>query len=419
MRIEQYFLMTDYSLWEVILNGDLPPPTRTVEGVVQVVASTTAEQRLATKNKLKARGTLLMALPNKHQLKFTIHNDAMSLMEAIEKRFRGNQETKKVQKTLLKQQYENFNRSSLEDLDQIHDRLQKLISQLEILGETIFQEDQTDPDDLEKIDLKWQMDMLTMRARRFLKRTGRNLCANGTDTIGLDMSKCDGIGGYDWSFQAEEAPINFALMAYTSLGSLSLPGSDNEAATCSKACSKSYETLKAHYDKLTIDYKKSRLNVAAYKTEFMIVAGADNCPLMLDKPQYESWKSQMKLYIQGKDNGWIILNLVENGPLVWPTLAQEDGTVRPKTYEELSAEGKQLDEEKLAFLSNPDVADYQVAQTITHNATFQTDDQDAYDSDCDDISSAKAVLMAYLSSCDLKILSKVPNNVDPNPRSIP
>nr|GFA15730.1 ribonuclease H-like domain-containing protein [Tanacetum cinerariifolium] len=67
MRIEQYFLMTDYSLWEVFLNGDSPVPTRIVEGVVQPVAPTTAEQKLVRMNELKACGTLLMALPDKHQ----------------------------------------------------------------------------------------------------------------------------------------------------------------------------------------------------------------------------------------------------------------------------------------------------------------------------------------------------------------
>nr|GEV18578.1 hypothetical protein [Tanacetum cinerariifolium] len=105
MRIEQYFLMTNYSLWEVILNGDSPALTRVIEGVVHHVAHTTAEQRLARKNELKARDTLLMALTDKHQLKFNIHKDAKTLMEAIEK------------------------------------RLQKLISQLEILRESLSQED--------------------------------------------------------------------------------------------------------------------------------------------------------------------------------------------------------------------------------------------------------------------------------------
>nr|GEW23384.1 hypothetical protein [Tanacetum cinerariifolium] len=141
MRIDQYFLMTDYSLWEVILHGDSPAPTRVIEVVAQHVAPTTAEQRLAKKNELKARGTLLMALPDKHQLKFNIHKDAKTLMEAIEKRFGGNKEAKKVQKTLHKQQYENFIGLSSESLDQIHDRLQKLISQLEILRKSLSQED--------------------------------------------------------------------------------------------------------------------------------------------------------------------------------------------------------------------------------------------------------------------------------------
>nr|GFA24712.1 hypothetical protein [Tanacetum cinerariifolium] len=65
-------------------------PTCIVEGVVQLVAPTTIEQKLARKNELKARGTLLMALPDKHQLKFNSHKDAKTLMEAIEKRFEEN-----------------------------------------------------------------------------------------------------------------------------------------------------------------------------------------------------------------------------------------------------------------------------------------------------------------------------------------
>nr|GEW65480.1 retrovirus-related Pol polyprotein from transposon TNT 1-94 [Tanacetum cinerariifolium] len=276
------------------LNGNSPAPTRVIEGVVQPVAPTTAEQRLARKNELKARGTLLMALPNKHQLKFNIHKDAKTLMEAIKK------------------------------------RLQKVISQLEILGESLSQEDinlnlkiyetevkssssaststqniafvsskTTDStnepvsavasvfatsakilvsalsnmDTLKEMDLKWQMAMLTVRAKQFLQRTGRNLGANGPTSKAFDMSKvecynchrkghfarecrspkdtrrnvavepqrrnvpvenstsnalvsqCNGVGSYDWSFQEEEEPTNYALMAFTSSSS---SNSDNE-----------------------------------------------------------------------------------------------------------------------------------------------------------------------------------------------
>nr|GEW20451.1 reverse transcriptase domain-containing protein [Tanacetum cinerariifolium] len=229
--------MTYYALWEVILNGDSHPQTRSVEGVETLYPPTTVEEKLARKNDLKARSTFLTALPNEHQLKFNSYKNSKSLMEAIEKRFEGNKESKKVQKTLLKQQYENFNGTSSERLEQIYDRLKKLTSQLEIHGETISQEDlnlnqsyspqldnedlkQIDPDDLEKMDLKWQMAMLTMRARRSLQKTGRNLGVKRTETIGFDKTKCDGLR-YDWSDQAEDGPTNFALMAYTSSSSSS------------------------------------------------------------------------------------------------------------------------------------------------------------------------------------------------------
>ncbi|GJS35733.1 hypothetical protein Tco_0534115 [Tanacetum coccineum] len=90
---------------------------------------------------VKARSTLMMGIPNEHQLKFNPINDAKLLMEAVEKRFGGNAATRKTQWNLLKQQYEKFTTPSLEMLDQTFDRLQKLVSQLELLGETISQED--------------------------------------------------------------------------------------------------------------------------------------------------------------------------------------------------------------------------------------------------------------------------------------
>ncbi|GJV16794.1 hypothetical protein Tco_1362117 [Tanacetum coccineum] len=140
IRITQYFLMTDYSLWEVILNGN-KVLKRIVGEIKQEYEPTTAEEKQDKRNEMKARGTMLMALPNKDQLKFHSYKDAKLLMEAIEKRYGGNKESKKVQRTLLKQQYENFAGSSLETMDQTFDRLQKLISQLEIQCEVITQED--------------------------------------------------------------------------------------------------------------------------------------------------------------------------------------------------------------------------------------------------------------------------------------
>ncbi|GJY78510.1 hypothetical protein Tco_0484311 [Tanacetum coccineum] len=74
--------------------------------------------------------------------------------------------------------------------------------------------------------------------------------------------------------------------------------------------------------------------------EFMIIAGADNHPPMLEKSLYDSWKSRMEFYMENMVNGRIILDSVLNGLLVWPTITQEDGTTRRKTYAEFSATEK-------------------------------------------------------------------------------
>ncbi|GJY01931.1 hypothetical protein Tco_0360083 [Tanacetum coccineum] len=123
MRMEQYIQMVDYSLWEVIENGNAPLITKLVEGVETVIAPSTAEEKAQRRLELKARSTLLMGIPNEHQLKFNSIKDAKSLLQAVKKRFGGNAATKKTQRNLLKQQYENFTTSSSEVLDQTFDRL--------------------------------------------------------------------------------------------------------------------------------------------------------------------------------------------------------------------------------------------------------------------------------------------------------
>ncbi|GKF76713.1 hypothetical protein Tco_0229183, partial [Tanacetum coccineum] len=141
MRMEQYIQMIDYSLWEVIENGNEPLIKKVIEGVETTIAPLTAKEKAQRRLELKPRSTLLMGIPNEHQLRFNSIKDVKSLLQAIEKRFGGNAATKKTQRNLLKHQYENFTSSSLEVLDQTFSRLQKLISQLEIHGESISQED--------------------------------------------------------------------------------------------------------------------------------------------------------------------------------------------------------------------------------------------------------------------------------------
>ncbi|GJX94594.1 hypothetical protein Tco_0349180 [Tanacetum coccineum] len=122
-------------------NGNAPIVTKTIDGKEIVIPPTSVEEMAQRRAELKARTTLLMALPNEHQLKFNSYKDAKTLMQAIENRFGGNTAIKKTQKNLQKQQYENFVASSTEVIKQTYERLQKLISQLEMHGEVIPQED--------------------------------------------------------------------------------------------------------------------------------------------------------------------------------------------------------------------------------------------------------------------------------------
>ncbi|GJW79583.1 hypothetical protein Tco_0143558 [Tanacetum coccineum] len=124
-----YFQVQDYALWEVIEYGNsFKPVARTTTNADGTSTSTirgpvTTEEKAQKKNDIKARSMLLMALPNEHQLTFNQYKDAKTLFEAIQARFGGNDATKKTQKTLLKQMYENFNASSQESLDSISNRL--------------------------------------------------------------------------------------------------------------------------------------------------------------------------------------------------------------------------------------------------------------------------------------------------------
>nr|GEV76308.1 hypothetical protein [Tanacetum cinerariifolium] len=314
---------------------------------------------------------LLMALPNEHLLTFSQYKDAKTLFAAIHARFSGNDATKKTQKTLLKQMYENFNALSIESLDSIFNRLQKIVSQLAILGENISLEDlnlkilrsmpsewnthvvvwrnkpdldtmsfndlynnfkivkqevkktvitssssgsqnmafvtslgttnkvdttniqvstinttvstasthdntanlsdatiyaflanqpngsylvyedleQIYEDDLEKIDLKWQLALLSMRARRHYQRTG--LRNQESRPRNQDSSRK--------TANVEET---------SSKAMVAIDGADSEVhndKTYSNTYLKTFETLKTHYDNLRTKFNKSEFDLTTYK----------------------------------------------------------------------------------------------------------------------------------------------------------
>ncbi|GJZ10932.1 ribonuclease H-like domain-containing protein [Tanacetum coccineum] len=284
MRMRQYICHTDHNLWDVIVNGDLeeePAPTGETSAPP---APKTAKQLATKRNQERVKSILLLAIPDEYLLKFHNVADAKSLWEAIKSRFGGNEESKKMQKNVLKHQFENFSTASNESLDKAYDRFQKLISQLEVHGAPISKEDINqkflrslppswnqialimrnkpdiddlynnlrvyedemkrsssststsqnlsflsfentsstnevntasgdfgvstaggisqvssipcahdviDEDDLEELDLRWQVVMLTVRVRKFIQKIGRNMDFKEKQHVSLDKSKIE------------------------------------------------------------------------------------------------------------------------------------------------------------------------------------------------------------------------------------
>ncbi|GJR30852.1 putative ribonuclease H-like domain-containing protein [Tanacetum coccineum] len=402
-KMEHYLAHTDYPIWEVIQNGNGPVSITTdTQGQIKVLPPRTAEEILARERERKARTTLLMALPEDNLAKFHKMTDAKEMWDAIKSRFGGNDESKKMQKFILKQQFEGFFVSNSEGLHKGYDKFQRLLSQLEIHGAGVSTEDanqkflrylpsawsqvslimrtkpgvdslsfddlynnlrvfendvkgstasssssqnvafvskntnntndvstaysisntseQLDEYDLEEMDLKWQVAMISIRMKKFYKKTGRKLQFDAKEPVGFDKTKvecynCHKTGhfarecrikgnqdnrrrdawnsgnkdgsrtgkkedskalvtidgeGVDWTSHSEEDE-DYALMACNS------SESDTEVTSCSNKCKESYANLKKLYDAQREQLSDASIEIKAYsqglkKVEAQLVA---------------------------------------------------------------------------------------------------------------------------------------------------
>ncbi|GKA86022.1 ribonuclease H-like domain-containing protein [Tanacetum coccineum] len=430
MKMEHYLAHTDYPIWEVIQNGNGPVSVTTdTSGQLKILPPKTAEEIVARERERKARTTLLMAIPEDHLAKFHKMTDAKEMWNAIKSRFGGNDESKKMQKYILKQQFEGFTVSNTDGIHKGYERFQSLLSQLEIHGAGVSTEDanqkflrslpsawlqvslimrnkpgmdslsfddlynnlrvfendvkgstasssnlqnvafvsentsstndvstaygvsntsghnskheqtssysllasqsscpqldhedldQVDEYDLEEMDLKWQVAMISMRIKKFQKKTGRKLQFDAKEPVGFDKTKvecynCHKTGHFarecrtkednrrrdgwnpgnkdgsrtgkkeeskalvtvdgesvDWTTHSEDDE-NFAFMASNS------SGSDTQVPSCSNECKESYANLKRLYDAQREQLSDASVEIKAYtqglkKVEAQLVA---------------------------------------------------------------------------------------------------------------------------------------------------
>ncbi|GJW98323.1 ribonuclease H-like domain-containing protein [Tanacetum coccineum] len=142
IRMEEYLIHTDYEQWLVVLNGNSPVQyTKNEAGKDVEVPPTTAKDIQARARERKARSALLMALPDVDLPKYHLIKDAKGIWDAIKTRYGGNAASKKMQKSVLKQQFEAFSISNSEGLDKGFDRFQRLLTLLSIHGAELSTED--------------------------------------------------------------------------------------------------------------------------------------------------------------------------------------------------------------------------------------------------------------------------------------
>ncbi|GJY88317.1 hypothetical protein Tco_0502945 [Tanacetum coccineum] len=272
--MEHYLSHTDYPIWEVIQKGNGPVSVSTdTNGVIKVLPPKTAEEILARERERKARTTLLMALPGDQLAKFPKMTDAKDMWDAIKSRFGGNDESKKMQKYILKQYvsiedpievplglyllpgpncqqrssfFSSESTSSTNDVSTAYgvstssgynsqrensssytDELVYSFFANQSSGPHLNHEDleQLDEFYLEEMDLTWQVAMISMRLKKFYKKTGRKL-----------------------HFDAKEHLLQ----------------TTTEVKSCSKECVKSYAKLKKLYDEQREQLGDASIEIQAY-----------------------------------------------------------------------------------------------------------------------------------------------------------
>nr|GEX18008.1 ribonuclease H-like domain-containing protein [Tanacetum cinerariifolium] len=186
MKTEQCLAHTDYALWEVILNGNSAVQmSKDKAGNKIKVPPITAHQILAGTRERKAKSTLLMAIPDEHLARFHGIKDAKTLWDAIKTRFGGNVESKKMQKNNVAF-VSTKSTISTNELNAAYSVSTATCHSSQAQGL-----EQIDQDDLQEMDLKWQVAMLSMRVKRFYKKTSRKLEFNRKDPVGFDKNKVE------------------------------------------------------------------------------------------------------------------------------------------------------------------------------------------------------------------------------------
>nr|GEW94333.1 hypothetical protein [Tanacetum cinerariifolium] len=256
MIMEEYLTHTDYALWEVIMNGHAPTSIASISGGAEAtIPPKTTKQKISRRNELKAKSTLLLALPNDHLLKFHGIKDAKTLWEVIMTRFQKLISLLEIHGEVISHEDANLkllislppawnthtlimqNKSDLDTLNNTSSTNEAVNTAHDVFagGYAYHEGEEIHKENMKESKFQWS------QGNRNGDNTKRVI---PVETSAKALVVTDEMG-YDWRYQAEEGPIDFVLMAFSSLGSSI---SNNEVNTNTKECLKFYQILQKQYD---------------------------------------------------------------------------------------------------------------------------------------------------------------------------
>ncbi|GJU50450.1 ribonuclease H-like domain-containing protein [Tanacetum coccineum] len=227
MKMEYWITNNDMNIWKVIQNGNsLKRTGRDCDGRVIILPPTTADEHIAVQRESKARTTLLQSIPDDHVADFHYMDDARDIWNAVKARFGGNAESKKMRKSMLKQEFSEFRISEAEGLHKGYDRMQKILSQLNQL--------KAKPED-EDINLKflralpssWSQVALTLKTKGGLELLSFDDLYYKLKTLEVDIK------GYSTFSSSQSAGPNHSAFVSTTSASKKMSYADSPSYSSS------------------------------------------------------------------------------------------------------------------------------------------------------------------------------------------
>ncbi|GJZ81265.1 ribonuclease H-like domain-containing protein [Tanacetum coccineum] len=214
MKMEYWIMNSDHNLWNIVLHGNSRKRTgRDPRGNIMILPPVTMEEQIAVQRETKARTILLQSLPEDHMADFHHLDDAKDIWLAVKARFGGNEESKKMRKSMLKQEFADFKISESEGLHKGYDRFQKVLSQLNQMQARPDNED-CNMKFLRALPPSWSQVAITLKTKGGLDFLSFDDLYNKLRTLEIDVK-----GGSSYDSRVPAAPSHSAFISAASTNS--------------------------------------------------------------------------------------------------------------------------------------------------------------------------------------------------------